>query len=211
MARSKQFRNMSGVFYCDPSIVLTFFARQKVEHYAYICHDKDVKEDGTLKQPHYHFVAHFSNPRMVKGVLNQWQLFWRSVGLENDTNMTLEGLTDKGAMILYFTHENEEGKALYQRENIVSDDLTVWLDEEEDTSEQLIIQSFLEHNYSPRYYAKVYPTFFFRNAQKMVYARRLLKRNTWEEMSEEEAKHRLPIYEDEKISEKTLPSTLDKQ
>ena len=34
-----------------------------IDKYLYILHDKDVKEDGTPKSPHYHVYLHFNNSR----------------------------------------------------------------------------------------------------------------------------------------------------
>lgn len=41
--------------------------------YAYILHDKDTLEDGSLKKPHYHVIIKFQNPRSlskIKEILN---------------------------------------------------------------------------------------------------------------------------------------------
>lgn len=79
-------------------------------------HDKDHKEDGTLKKPHFHWIVGFrrkipnykdfkSNIKEVGGV----------VGLYNDTIVH-----DIETLYLYLTHENEsaEGKEIYNAEDI---------------------------------------------------------------------------------------------
>lgn len=40
--------------------------------YAYILHDKDINEDGTLKKPHYHVVLYFDNARTISSVAKEF-------------------------------------------------------------------------------------------------------------------------------------------
>ena len=48
---------ISGICYDEEG--LSNFVKDNnsvVDEYAYILHDRDVKEDGTLKDPHFHFL-----------------------------------------------------------------------------------------------------------------------------------------------------------
>lgn len=51
--------------------ILEVVNREDVVKWAYILHDKDVKEDGTPKNPHYHVYLKFKDSRQVKYIA-QW-------------------------------------------------------------------------------------------------------------------------------------------
>ena len=59
-------RRMSLQLYCPPERwgAVLFSA----QHYAYVYHDKDTNDDGTLKTPHYHLLLVFENARYRNGV-----------------------------------------------------------------------------------------------------------------------------------------------
>lgn len=80
--------------------------------WAYILHDKDVKEDGSgeLKASHYHFYIRFENPRYISSVASE---------LEVPVNMLQYVISDKG-MIQYMTHKNQPDKYQYSEEEIVA-------------------------------------------------------------------------------------------
>ena len=44
-----------------------------IENYCYICHDKDVNEEGELKKAHYHLVLCFDSVRRATPLVKMFQ------------------------------------------------------------------------------------------------------------------------------------------
>lgn len=66
MKNIEKFRNRNFRLELYPDDATHVKALEKIKNeydYAAILHDKDVKEDGELKKPHYHVVLKFKNPR----------------------------------------------------------------------------------------------------------------------------------------------------
>jgi hypothetical protein len=82
------------------------------EKYAYILHDKDVKDDGTgvLKDDHYHFYIEFKNPRSLNSVAED---------LTVPANMVCQVYSKKG-ILQYLTHQNQPEKYQYNPDEVVS-------------------------------------------------------------------------------------------
>jgi hypothetical protein len=80
--------------------------------WAYIMHDKDVKDDGTgeLKEPHYHFYVEFPNPRYLDAIATELNIM---------SNM-IEKVWNKKGILEYLTHENQPEKYHYDKQQIVS-------------------------------------------------------------------------------------------
>ena len=79
-------------------------------------HDKDHKEDGTLKKPHYHWIVGF---RRKIPDYKEFKSYIKDVGgVVGKYNDTI--VHDVEALYLYLTHENEsaEGKEIYNAEDI---------------------------------------------------------------------------------------------
>lgn len=72
-------------------------------NYAAMMHDKDVNEDGTPKQPHYHVMFRFKQPRWNTAVADE-------LGLELNLLRRLASIEAYG---IYCTHLNEEHKYQY--------------------------------------------------------------------------------------------------
>lgn len=72
---AKQSRKFSGVFYlesdnyCADDVIQTL--QEYFDQWAWIVHDKDVEEDGSLKQPHVHWVGSVANPIPLTTVSNR--------------------------------------------------------------------------------------------------------------------------------------------
>ena len=47
------------------------FIIENYSKYAYICHDRDVLEDNSIKKEHYHIVVSFSNYRWRSAIANE--------------------------------------------------------------------------------------------------------------------------------------------
>lgn len=118
-----KFRTFDVVCYDDPRDLLPHFSQ--LIHFAYILHDHDVKkETGELKEPHYHIVMCFNNPRSSSGLLKEFQRYaTQNVFVEPTENGV-------GVSYLYLMHKSKkavtEGKLPYDREKIVNDDIGFW-------------------------------------------------------------------------------------
>ena len=83
--------------------------------YAYILHDKDLKEDNTEKPPHFHIVIQFKNPVSLFVVAKRFDILPNYIEFP-------KGRDAFGDCCEYLTHENErqqeKGKYLYSDEEI---------------------------------------------------------------------------------------------
>lgn len=75
-----------------------------IDKYVYILHDKDTKEDGTLKNPHYHVYLHFTGGRTFDNVA-KW--FGLSPAFVSKIHGTF------GDAVEYATHHNAPEKYQY--------------------------------------------------------------------------------------------------
>lgn len=115
-------RNYEFISYVDPSRITELF--RGAIHYCWICHDKDVKEDGTPKEKHWHTVVVFSNPRYESAMFKRARQFSE----EHGTNVLVQAKNDIRRALLYLTHESEkalaEGKTLYDTSLLSCDDMS---------------------------------------------------------------------------------------
>lgn len=92
----------------------------------YIFHDSDVKEDGTLKEPHWHINIVLREWKTVKGVCNL---------IEGNQNSLAIPLNDKRDAHEYLTHKNDPDKFQYDENLIKSSEKKLWEDTESKTDE----------------------------------------------------------------------------
>lgn len=91
---------------------------EQVRYSCFILHDKDVKEDGSLKEPHSHIVVETFNAYRVGSVRN-W--FKNALDEEGEQVTTLgQPVIDRKAVIDYLNHEKRKDKAQYPRDAIVN-------------------------------------------------------------------------------------------
>lgn len=89
---------------------------EQIVDYAMIVHDKDEKEDGTLKEPHVHCVVRMKNANAPK-TLSHWILM--AGANVNDFNIEYA----KGRlmhMLAYLTHANAPEKYQYEDSEVIS-------------------------------------------------------------------------------------------
>lgn len=85
----------------------------KIRNYAYILHDKDKKEDGTAKPPHYHIMVRFTDAYKLKTI----------VGIFDNLipEQYFEGIKGRwGDALAYLTHSNAPEKYQYDPAAVVS-------------------------------------------------------------------------------------------
>lgn len=95
----------------------------QIRTYAYAYHDKDVKEDGTIKEPHIHLVLVTYNPCTVSAI-RRW--FSGYVDSNGEITTTAQICNDVFSMYDYLTHNTkecrEQGKYLYDKSIIKTND-----------------------------------------------------------------------------------------
>ena len=91
-----------------------------VSEYAYILHDRDVKDDGTPKEPHYHFLLVLQRSRRLADIQSYFKYSLQG-------NVMLQPCHSVSASYCYLTHENEVSKVSYDESSIVSSaDSSFW-------------------------------------------------------------------------------------
>lgn len=86
---------------------------ERIVNYAYILHDKDIKEDGTPKPAHYHIMIKFKGPLQLSTIC---KMFKNKVPEQYFNN--IKG--SWGDALAYLTHLNAPNKYQYTAENVVS-------------------------------------------------------------------------------------------
>lgn len=83
--------------------------------YAYICHDKDVKEDGTPKKKHYHLILWFDREKSIHALSKELGIAQNRIDWKADIYGTLQ----------YLIHKNHPDKYQYDFNSVVTnfDDL----------------------------------------------------------------------------------------
>ena len=91
-----------------------------VSEYAYILHDRDVKDDGSPKEFHYHFLLVLQRSRRLADIQS-----YMKYSLQG--NVLLQPCHSVSASFGYLTHENEDSKVHYDESSIVSSaDSSYW-------------------------------------------------------------------------------------
>lgn len=86
-------------------------SKAKLERWAYILHDKDTNEDGTLKEPHWHIVLEFENRVLLKSVA-KW------FGIEENFVEVPTGRNAFMSCAKYLVHWKTEEKYQYEWEEV---------------------------------------------------------------------------------------------
>ena len=88
---------------------------QYIRHWAYILHDKDVKDDGSPKEPHYHILLWTYSPCNINTVRK-----WFSI--EDAGNTLAQAVLSADDVVDYLTHDGSPDKYQYPESAVVSDD-----------------------------------------------------------------------------------------
>lgn len=90
--------------------------------YVGILHDKDMKLDGTLKKPHYHFVVEFDNPKLFSTVCNKLGFSFKK---ENGKGLPPYGEPCRKFKdcVTYLIHKGKDDKYQYSVDELFGDDL----------------------------------------------------------------------------------------
>lgn len=120
MSNTERFYSWDIITYLNESEFVPILC-EHFSAWAYIYHDKDKKEDGTPKEPHYHIVGSKRN----KASFNSMQRLF-SVGTQNTRFIGIKGQEEIKERYLYLDHRYEEGKHRYDARDIVEHDSYYW-------------------------------------------------------------------------------------
>lgn len=118
-------------------------------NYAYILHDKDLCDDGTLIPPHYHVLLHFPNAKTKSAIRKLTE-----IDKTEDKTMLSEKLDNLHGAFKYLTHDTkkavEDKKHKYDESEIVTNDLLYWLEsaKEEIKPHQEFLDDLLNDDFS---------------------------------------------------------------
>lgn len=115
---NKRSRNFALISYLDEiqiQMVLCEHANH-IKACAYIYHDKDTRDDGELKEPHYHVLLCLYNQRYESSVHNWFLRFENADGELINTHTQV--CRDIMNTYRYLTHANAKDKVQYSREDI---------------------------------------------------------------------------------------------
>ena len=114
--------------------------------YAYILHDKDYYDDGTIKKPHYHVIITFKNAKWNTSVSEELKITTNYIEQCRNLELALE----------YLIHRNEETKYQYD------------IDEVKGTLKQKLIKYLNQNDLDEN--DKVYELYKFINeSEKRIY------------------------------------------
>ena len=123
---SSRFRKFSCITYLNEiqlELCLTKHINQ-IRYYAYAYHDKDRKEDGSLKEPHIHLIIVTYNTCSLSAIRRWFSGFVDKKGM--DITTTAQHCIDVYEMYDYLTHNTkqcrEQGKYQYDKKIIKTND-----------------------------------------------------------------------------------------
>lgn len=87
------------------TIVKALSSCPSIKQCAYILHDKDVTEDGSIKPPHYHVVVNLLNPQRLS--------FFNQYKIDGDENLLCQIATCPQSCFDYLTHKHNPDKYQY--------------------------------------------------------------------------------------------------
>ena len=89
-----------------------------IKDYAWIVHDKDMKDDGTPKEPHIHCMLRFNGAVPTKAILARVASVTGSDIVVKEEH--LQKMKNWNSAVAYLTHENRPDKYQYPREEVIS-------------------------------------------------------------------------------------------
>lgn len=98
--------------YSELDTIRAFLRDTQASHFAYIYHDKDLTEDGNLKEPHYHVIIHWDFQVAVYAL--------RKYFVEQQT--FIQPVFNKRSSFAYLTHANSPEKTRYNDVDVVTND-----------------------------------------------------------------------------------------
>lgn len=148
---NKRFYCIEIILYLDNELHLNLLNDLiKKYNYAYILHDKDKEDDGTLKKEHIHLLIFFKNARWGSAILKE-------INIDNPN--LIEFREDKAKAIQYLIHSNNLDKFQYNYEDIKSDiNIDIYFNKykDDETKDIAIIYDFIYNYVGYLYYNTLY-------------------------------------------------------
>lgn len=112
-------RNFCLISYLSEEVIQSVLRveKRRIRHYAYIRHDKDVKEDGSPQEVHFHILLQMQNAMTLSAVRNLFPKEQNTLG---------QVMRDKSDCFSYLDHSDLPDKFHYDHKLIVSDDIGYW-------------------------------------------------------------------------------------
>lgn len=109
----KQSYSWCGIWYASEEALKRYLTEQ-CRNWAYMLHDKDVTEEGTPNEPHFHFVATYDQRKSFQQVCRTTTLY------RGDQNVLVE-MCFKGIApaLEYLWHKNDANKYQYDKRKVV--------------------------------------------------------------------------------------------
>ena len=150
--QNKRTRNWSLVTYLDvETLAQRICAIDNIRYYAFIVHDKDVDENGQPKPKHIHLALCLNSARTLA------QLTPRFTDINSNAgNCYGQPTRSNRAIIEYFTHKNQPEKHQYSEDDILSNNLDYFKNDETDEDNTYMIIQDLLNGKSLQQVAKTY-------------------------------------------------------
>lgn len=109
----KKYRKIGLILWTDNAthIHAIDYIKTNYPHYIGILHDKDTKEDNTLKKPHWHIILYFPNQKLISTIKNQ-------LGVNDSDFYEIKSLSGQ---LRYLIHYDDEDKYQYSKDEIFGD------------------------------------------------------------------------------------------
>ena len=134
VSRARKFSCITYLSELQLKVCLCAHSNQ-IRCFAYAFHDKDTKEDGSLKEPHFHLIIVTYSAHSVSAIRRWFGGYHDSNG---EITTTGQVCTDVYEMYDYLTHNTkqcrEQGKYLYDKSIIVSNDTEGFFKASEESS-----------------------------------------------------------------------------
>lgn len=139
MSNNYRGRNWSLVCYLtEEQLLKRLCAIDNIRYYAYICHDKDLCEDGSPKPRHIHLALCLHSAR------TQAQICGKFTDIESDAgNCFGQPTRSNKSIIEYFTHKNEPEKTQYSDDCILSNNIEYFRQNAEEDNTLCIVEDML--------------------------------------------------------------------
>lgn len=128
--KQKRVRAFCLTTYIEPSALDTFLRSAKwIQHFAYTTHDKDVNEDGTIKEAHTHVLLYTFDGKTssaVKKLFDRYSAEYYGNLEEEPQNTLCQVCNDMCSQYRYQLHLDDSNKYQYRPEDRIVDDMSYW-------------------------------------------------------------------------------------
>lgn len=102
-------RNWNIISYVPVPLLEEYVKNDFIDRFAMICHDKDVNEDGEVKECHTHIVVTYRNARTFTSVLKDFERYKR----DTEQNTRILPVKDLNKELRYLIHIDDTDKYQY--------------------------------------------------------------------------------------------------